>query len=57
MSVKKIAIQTLSNMSDTVSWNDVMYTLYVKQKVEAGLDVAKEGNTVSHEEAKARLLG
>jgi len=34
-----------------------MYELYVKQKIEAGLQAADEGRTVPHEEAKRRLLG
>ena len=34
-----------------------MYEVYVKQKIEAGLEAAAEGRTVPHEEVKARLLG
>ena len=34
-----------------------MYELYVKQKLEKGLKAVADGRTVSHEEAKRRLLG
>lgn len=34
-----------------------MYEFYVKQKIEKGLKAVEEGRTVSHEEAKRRLLG
>ena len=33
-----------------------MYELYVKQKVEAGMEAARSGRVVSQEEAKRRLL-
>jgi predicted transcriptional regulator len=33
-----------------------MYELYVKQKIEAGLEAVGDGRTVPHEEDKARLL-
>jgi predicted transcriptional regulator len=56
MSVKQEAIQTLIHLPDTASWNDVLYTLYVKQKTEKGLTAIREGNVVTHEEAKLKLL-
>ena len=31
---------------------DIMYALYVKQKIEAGLSAVEEGLTISHEEMK-----
>lgn len=37
-------------------WDDIMYGLYVKQKIEAGLRAVEEGRTISHEEMKRRLL-
>jgi len=54
---KQSVQQTLDHLSDQASWDDIMYELYVKQKIEKGLQAAKEGRTVSHEEAKRRLLG
>ncbi len=54
---KQSVQQTLDHLSDQASWDDIMYELYVKQKIEKGLQAAKEGRTISHEEAKRRLLG
>lgn len=57
MATPKQAAQALiEHMSDQASWNDIMYELYVKQKIEAGLKSVAEGRTVSHEEVKRRLL-
>jgi predicted transcriptional regulator len=34
-----------------------MYEFYVRQKIETGLKAVNEGRTISHAEAKKRLLG
>lgn len=55
-SVKDAARVIVDNLSEQATWDDRMYELYVKQKIEAGLKAADEGRTVPHEEIKARLL-
>ena len=47
---KETAKQMIDHMSDEATWDEIMYELYVKQKIE-------EGHTILHEEAKQRLLG
>jgi predicted transcriptional regulator len=54
---KEIARELIDRLPDTASFDDLMYELYVRQKIEAGLKAAEEGRTVPHEEAKKRLLG
>ncbi len=54
---KESVQQTLNHLPDQASWDDIMYELYVKQKIEKGLKAVEEGRVVSHEEAKRRLLG
>ncbi len=56
-SAKESARQIIEHLPEQASWNDIMYELYVKQKIEGGLKAADEGRTVPHEEAKRRLLG
>ena len=56
-SAKEAARQIIDRLPDQATWDDIMYELYVKQKIEAGLKAADEGRTVSHKEAKRRLLG
>jgi len=54
--LKQAAKQLIEHLPDQASWNDIMYELYVKQKIEAGLQAIAEGRTVPHEEVKQRLL-
>ena len=56
-SAKDAARQIIEQLPEQATWDDIMYELYVKQKIEAGLQAADEGRTVPHEEAKRRLLG
>ena len=55
-SVKDAARAIVEKLPEQATWDDLMYELYVKQKIEAGLKAADEGRTVPHEEIKARLL-
>jgi predicted transcriptional regulator len=55
-SVKDAARAIVDKLPEQATWDDLMYELYVKQKIEAGLKAADEGRTVPHEEIKARLL-
>jgi len=53
---KQAARELIEHLPDQASWNDIMYELYVKQKIEAGLKAVAEGRTVPHDEVKRRLL-
>lgn len=55
-SAKQAAKQIIDHLPEQASWDDIMYELYVKQKIEKGLHAIEQGQTVSHEEAKSRLL-
>jgi predicted transcriptional regulator len=55
--VKEIAKQAIDRLPDDAGWTDIMYGLYVKQKIEAGLAAAAEGRATSHEEVKRQLIG
>jgi predicted transcriptional regulator len=46
------AIQTLP---ENASWDDVMYRIYVRQKIENGLKDVAAGNTLSVEEVRKRF--
>lgn len=54
---KQAAKQIIQQLSDQASWDDIMYELYAKEKIEKGLDAIEDGRTLSHEDAKRRLLG
>jgi predicted transcriptional regulator len=54
---KEMVRQLIEHLPDTATFDDIMYELYVRQKIEAGLEAVNEGRTIPHEEAKRRLLG
>ena len=49
---KEEAIQLISRLPDEVTWEDIMYQLYVKRKIEEGIRAADEGRTIPHDEVK-----
>ena len=53
--VKQDAINLINNLPDNISWDDVMYHMYVRQKIERGKEAAREGKVYTSEEAR-RLL-
>jgi predicted transcriptional regulator len=54
--VKEEVKQLVERLPEDVTWADVMYEVYVRQKLEAGLKASDEGRVVPHEEVKKRFL-
>jgi predicted transcriptional regulator len=54
---KEAAREILEHVSDQATWNDIMYELYVKQKLEAGFADIDVGRTITHDQVKVNLLG
>lgn len=54
---KQSAQQLLAQLPDQATWDDIMYVLYVRQKIEAGLKAVAEGRTVPHDALKAPVSG
>jgi predicted transcriptional regulator len=52
---KQSALSIIEHLPDQASWDDIMYELFVKQKIEAGMRAVREGRTIPHEEMKERL--
>ncbi|UCE37119.1 MAG: hypothetical protein JSW00_16780 [Thermoplasmata archaeon] len=53
--IKEEAITLIKSLPDNCSWDDIIYELYVKKKIEIGLEAAKEGRVISHEDVKKRF--
>lgn len=53
--VKEEAKQVLDKLSENATWDDLMYELYVKQKVAGAEEAVASGNVISHPEARKRL--
>ena len=54
---KEAARQVIERLPDQASWDELMYELYVKQKIETGLADVRAGRTVAHDDVRAELLG
>ena len=48
--IKEAVLELAKRLPDECTWDDVMYQIYVRQKIEAGIKDADEGRTVAHEE-------
>ena len=57
LSVKEEARRLVEALPDQASWEDLMYRIYVRQKIERGLKDAEEGRLVSQEEVEKLFLG
>ena len=53
--VKEEAKRLLDTLPDEASWDDVMYEMYVRNKIDKGIAAADEGRLLSHEEVKKRF--
>ena len=47
--------ELLENVPDDASLEDIQYHLYVRQKIEKGLEAADKGRTLSDEEVTRRM--
>ena len=54
-SIKEQAHQLLDNLPDSATWDDVMYRIYVRQAIEAGVKDSDEGRTIDVKEVRKRF--
>lgn len=54
--VREEAKKIIEKLPDEASWDDVMYGMYVRKKIDEGIQAAEEGLLLSHEEVKKRFL-
>ena len=53
--VKEEAIKIIQALPDDITLKDILYHLYVREKVEEGLLALEEGQVVSQEEAERKV--
>ncbi|MBW2644694.1 MAG: hypothetical protein JRE23_00690 [Deltaproteobacteria bacterium] len=53
--LKKEAINVISKMPDTAEIDDIMYRLYVIDKVRKGREAVRQGDTVPAEELQREI--
>lgn len=50
------ARKIIEDLPENATWDDLMYQLYVKKRVETGLKEIENVQTLPHEEVKKKLL-
>jgi predicted transcriptional regulator len=45
----------LDKLPDDASLSDIQYHIYVRQKIERGLEAIEKGNVIPHEEIEKRM--
>lgn len=55
-SARKEALDMVRKLPDTATWDDIMYEIYVRKKIELGIQAADQGKLIPHEEVKKRFL-
>jgi hypothetical protein len=55
VSLKQEALNAISKMPDTVNIDEIMYRLYVIDKVRKGREAVWQGNVISVEELKEEM--
>ena len=53
---KEGAKRLIEKLPGQVTWDDIMYEFYVKNKLAVALKVAEEGRIVSHDDVKKRFF-
>jgi predicted transcriptional regulator len=54
--VKKQALEMMKKLPEKSTWDDIMYEIYVRKKIEAGIQAADEGKVVPHDAVRKRFL-
>jgi predicted transcriptional regulator len=54
--VKEEALRLVDALPDEASWDDVIYRMYVRKKIEKGIEAAEKGRVVPHDEVKKQFL-
>ena len=55
-SVKEAAQSVIERLRDDATWDELMYELYVKQKIEQGIADVEAQRVVPHDRVRAELL-
>ena len=53
--VKSLAIKLVRSLPSNATWDDLMYRVYVRQKIESGLSDLDAGRKHSHDDIKRQF--
>ena len=53
--VKQEARDLLEKLPETATWDDLMYKIYVRQAIEAGIEDSEAGRTIDVKDVRAKF--
>jgi predicted transcriptional regulator len=53
---KKQALEMVEKLPEKAKGDDIMYKIYVRKKIDAGVTAANAGRVIPHIEVKKRLI-
>ncbi len=53
--IREEAQRIIQKLPDEASWDDVMYKIYVRKKIDAGVEAADAGKLIPHDQVKQRF--
>ena len=54
-SIKQEAHRLVESLPENATWEDLMYQIYLRQAIEAGLEDSEAGRTVDVKEVRAKF--
>ncbi len=54
--VKEQILSLVNDLPDSITWEDALYEIYVKEKISLGMKQADEGDIISFEDVRKKLL-
>jgi hypothetical protein len=53
--IKEEAKRLIEQLPEDATWDDLLYEIYVRQSIEAGLEDCRQGHVISTAEVRKRL--
>ncbi len=53
--IKEEVQSLLKDLPEDATWDDLMYKIYIRQTIEAGLEDSKAGRTIDVKEVRSRF--
>ena len=53
--IKQEAHKIVENLTEDATWDDLMYEIYVRQAIDAGLEDIRAGRTVDMQEVREKF--
>ena len=54
--VKAEAMKLIDSLPEETSWDDIIYQMYVRRKIQRAIEAAEQGRVVTHDQVKKQFL-